>query len=179
MSRIGKQPVKVPSGVQVKLNGTMLEVVGPKGTLKRESFGRISLKQDKDIITLAPANEEVGTNFWGLYKTLLSNMIIGVTTGYSRQLELVGVGYRAAMAGKALNLTVGYSHPVSIQPPAGVNFEVDKGGKVVVSGADKELVGQMASKIRNVRPPEPYHGKGIRYAGEVIATKVGKSAAKK
>lgn len=179
MSRIGKQPVKVPSGVQVKLNGTVLEVTGPKGSLKRDSFGRIVLTQDKDVISVNPASAEIGGNYWGLYRTLLSNMIKGVTTGYSRQLELVGVGYRAAVAGKALNLTVGYSHPVSIQPPAGVSFEVDKTGKVSVIGADKELVGQTAAKIRDVRPPEPYHGKGIRYAGEVIATKVGKSAAKK
>lgn len=179
MSRIGKQPLKVPNGVTVKLNGTVIEVTGPKGTLKRESFGRVAFKQDKDLVTVAPATEEVTGNFWGLYRTLVSNMIVGVTTGYSRQLELVGVGYRAAMAGKALNLTVGYSHPVSIQPPAGVSFEVDKTGKVSVLGSDKEMVGQVAAKIRNVRPPEPYHGKGIRYAGEVIATKVGKSAAKK
>lgn len=179
MSRIGKQPLKVPAGVAVKLNGTVIEVTGPKGSLKRESFGRISLKQEKDVITVAPATEEVESKYWGLYRTLINNMMTGVTTGYQRQLELVGVGYRAAMSGKALNLTVGYSHPVSIQPPAGVSFEVDKTGKVNVNGADKELVGQVAAKIRDVRPPEPYHGKGIRYAGEHIATKVGKSAAKK
>lgn len=179
MSRIGKQPIKVPSGVNVKLNGTVIEVTGPKGSLKRESFGRIQLKQDGGVLHVSTATEGIESKYWGLYRTLISNMFEGVTNGYTRSLELVGVGYRANMAGKTLNLTVGYSHPVTIQPPAGVNFEVDKTGKINITGPDKELVGQMAAKIRDVRPPEPYHGKGIRYAGEVIATKVGKSAAKK
>lgn len=179
MSRIGKQPIKIPAGVNVKLNGTMIEVTGPKGTLSRDSFGRIQFKQEDGQLHVNPANEEVEGKYWGLYRTLVSNMFVGVTTGYTRQLELVGVGYRANVAGKALNLTVGYSHPVSIQPPPGVTFEVDKAGKVSVIGSDKEVVGQMAATIRAVRPPEPYHGKGIRYAGEVIVTKVGKSAAKK
>lgn len=179
MSRIGKQPIKVPSGVNVKLNGTVIEVTGPKGSLKRESFGRIQLKQDGAVLNVTTGTEATESKYWGLYRTLISNMFEGVTTGYTRTLELVGVGYRANMAGKVLNLTVGYSHPVTIQPPAGVNFEVDKTGKINITGPDKELVGQMAAKIRDVRPPEPYHGKGIRYAGEVIQTKVGKSAAKK
>lgn len=178
MSRIGKQPVKVPSGVTVKLNGAVLEVNGPKGALKRETFGRISISQTGSEIAVKPAIED-GANFWGLYRTLLANMVEGVTTGYSRQLELVGTGYRAAMSGKNLTLTVGYSHPVSMTPPAGVAFDVDKAGKVVVAGADKELVGRVAAQIRAVRAPEPYHGKGIRYVGEVIATKVGKSSGKK
>lgn len=179
MSRIGKQPIKVPSGVNVKLNGTVIEVTGPKGSLKRESFGRIQIKQDGGVLNVSTGQEINESKYWGLYRTLISNMFEGVTTGYTRTLELVGVGYRANMAGKVLNLTVGYSHPVTIQPPTGVNFEVDKAGKINITGADKELVGQMAAKIRDVRPPEPYHGKGIRYAGEVIVTKVGKSAAKK
>lgn len=179
MSRIGKQPIKVPAGVNVKLNGTVIEVTGPKGSLKRESFGRIQLKQDGGVLNVSTGQESTESKYWGLYRTLISNMFEGVTTGFTRTLELVGVGYRANMAGKILNLTVGYSHPVTIQPPAGVNFEVDKTGKINITGPDKELVGQMAAKIRDVRPPEPYHGKGIRYAGEVIVTKVGKSAAKK
>lgn len=179
MSRIGKQPIKVPAGASVKLNGTVIEVTGPKGSLKRDSFGRVKISLENNSLQVNPASEEIEGKYWGLYRTLVSNMLVGVTTGYTRQLELVGVGYRASMTGKALNLTVGYSHPVSIQPPEGVTFEVDKAGKVSVVGADKEVVGQMAAKIRAVRPPEPYHGKGIRYAGEVIATKVGKSAAKK
>lgn len=178
MSRIGKQPVKVPNGVTVKLNGPVLEVNGPKGALKRETFGRIKLSQTGAEIAIQPAIED-GANYWGLYRTLLANMVEGVTTGFSRQLELVGTGYRAAMSGKNLTLTVGYSHPVSMTPPQGVAFDVDKAGKVVVSGSDKELVGRVAAQVRAVRAPEPYHGKGIRYVGEVIATKVGKSSGKK
>jgi len=178
MSRIGKQPVKVPGGVTVKLNGSILEVNGPKGSLKRETYGRIKISQTGSEIAVQSAFDD-GANFWGLYRTLLSNMVEGVTTGFSRQLELVGTGYRAAMSGKNLTLTVGYSHPVSMTPPAGVNFDVDKAGKVLVAGPDKELVGRVAAQVRGVRAPEPYHGKGIRYVGEVIATKVGKSSGKK
>lgn len=178
MSRIGKQPVKVPNGVTVKMNGPVLEVNGPKGNLKRETFGRIKLSQNGSEINVQP-NVEDGAKFWGLYRTLLANMVEGVTTGYSRQLELVGTGYRAAMSGKNLTLTVGYSHPVNMTPPPGVAFDVDKTGKVVVAGPDKELVGRVAAQVRGVRAPEPYHGKGIRYVGEVIATKVGKSSGKK
>ncbi|NBO37515.1 50S ribosomal protein L6 [bacterium] len=178
MSRIGKQPIKIPNGVTVKLNGPVLEVNGPKGALKRETFGRIKLSQTGSEVVVQPALED-GANFWGLYRTLLANMVEGVTTGFSRQLELVGTGYRAAMSGKNLNLTVGYSHPVNMTPPVGVAFDVDKTGKVVVAGADKELVGRVAAQVRGVREPEPYHGKGIRYVGEVIQTKVGKSSGKK
>jgi large subunit ribosomal protein L6 len=178
MSRIGKQPIKVPSGVTVKLNGETLEVNGPKGALKRSVYGRVSLEQNGSELLVKPTSEGFA-NYWGLYRTLLSNMITGVTTGYSRQLELIGTGYRAAMSGKNLALTVGYSHPVSIEPPAGITFEVDKAGKVSVLGSDKELVGRIAAEVRAVRAPEPYHGKGIRYVGEVIATKVGKSSGKK
>jgi len=178
MSRIGKQPVKVPNGVTVKMSGAVLEVNGPKGNLKRETYGRIKLSQSGSEVSVQP-NVEDGAKFWGLYRTLLANMVEGVTTGYSRQLELVGTGYRAAMSGKNLTLTVGYSHPVNMTPPAGVAFDVDKTGKVVVAGPDKELVGRVAAQVRGVRAPEPYHGKGIRYVGEVIATKVGKSSGKK
>lgn len=178
MSRIGKQPLKIPNGVTVKLNGPVLEVNGPKGSLKRDTFGRIKLTQSGAEVLVQPSVED-GANYWGLYRTLLANMVEGVTTGFSRQLELVGTGYRAAMAGKNLALTVGYSHPVNMIPPAGIAFEVDKAGKVLVSGSDKELVGRVAAQVRGVRAPEPYHGKGIRYVGEVIATKVGKSSGKK
>ncbi|MEY4065696.1 MAG: hypothetical protein RIR26_1904 [Pseudomonadota bacterium] len=178
MSRIGKQPVKVPNGVTVKMNGAVLEVNGPKGNLKRETYGRIKLSQSGSEVNVQP-NVEDGAKYWGLYRTLLANMVEGVTTGYTRQLELVGTGYRAAMTGKNLTLTVGYSHPVNMTPPAGVAFDVDKAGKVVVAGPDKELVGRVAAQVRGVRAPEPYHGKGIRYVGEVIATKVGKSSGKK
>lgn len=179
MSRIGKRPVTVPGGVTVKLSGTLLEVSGPKGQLKRETYGRIKFVQEKETINVELASEAEGTKFWGLYRSLLANMVEGCSTGYKKELELHGVGYRANMSGKTLNLTVGLSHPVSVEAPQGINFEVDKTGKVGISGADKELVGQMAAKIRGIRPPEPYHGKGIRYSGEVIVTKVGKSAGKK
>jgi large subunit ribosomal protein L6 len=179
MSRIGKQPIKLPSGVSVKLASGILEVNGPKGNLKRDTYGRIEVKIDQGAALVSTPGGDDTRKFWGLYRTLLNNMVEGVSTGFTRQLELVGTGYRAQMQGKNLQLTVGYSHPVVMVPPAGVAFDVDKTGKIVVSGADKEVVGQITSQIRGVRPPEPYHGKGIRYSGEVILTKVGKSAGKK
>lgn len=179
MSRIGKQPVRLPSGVSVKLTDGMLEVNGPKGSLKRETFGRVGISLATNEAVVAPTDELEGKKYWGLYRTLLNNMVVGVSVGYTRQLELVGTGYRAQLQGKSLQLTVGYSHQVIMAPPAGVAFEVDKTGKVVVTGADKEVVGEISAQIRKVRPPEPYHGKGIRYLGEVIVTKVGKSAGKK
>ncbi|BBH53895.1 MULTISPECIES: 50S ribosomal protein L6 [Fluviispira] len=179
MSRVGKQPIKIPSGVTVKLNGTILEVNGPKGIMKRDTLGRVSVAQQGSEVVVSASTGENSAAYWGLYRTLLSNMVQGVSAGFSKSLEIQGTGYRANMAGKVLNLTVGFSHPVNIDPPAGITFEVDKAGKVSISGVDKELVGQMAAKVRSVRPAEPYQGKGIRYSGEVIATKVGKSAGKK
>ncbi|WGL60748.1 50S ribosomal protein L6 [Pigmentibacter sp. JX0631] len=179
MSRVGKQPIKIPSGVTVKLNGNILEVNGSKGVLKRDTFGRVSIAQQNNEVVVSANKGEHSSAYWGLYRTLLSNMIQGVSAGFSKSLEIQGTGYRASMAGKVLNLTVGYSHPVNIDPPVGITFEVDKAGKVNITGVDKELVGQVAAKVRSVRPAEPYQGKGIRYAGEVIATKVGKSAGKK
>jgi large subunit ribosomal protein L6 len=179
MSRIGKQPVRLPNGVAVKLSNGLLEVNGPKGALKRDTFGRIGILVEGVNVTVSPTDEVEGKKFWGLYRTLLNNMVEGVSTGFTRQLELVGTGYRAQMQGKSLQLTVGYSHQVIVAPPSGVGFDVDKAGKVVITGPDKEVVGQISAQIRAVRPPEPYHGKGIRYVGEVIVTKVGKSAGKK
>lgn len=179
MSRVGKQPIKLPSGVTVKLNGTILEVNGSKGAMKRDTFGRITIAQENNEVVVSANEAENSSAYWGLYRALLANMVQGVSSGFNKSLEIQGTGYRASMAGKVLNLTVGYSHPVNIEPPVGINFEVDKVGKVNISGVDKELVGQVAAKIRAVRPAEPYQGKGIRYAGEVIMTKVGKSAGKK
>ena len=179
MSRIGKQPIKIPSGVTVKLNGNLLEVGGPKGQLKRNTYGHVKLVLADNAANVSPVDEIGGGKYWGLYRTLLANMVEGVTTGFTRQLELVGTGYRAQMQGKTLQLTVGKSHPVMMDPPAGITFEVSKEGKVVVTGADKEVVGLVAANVRGSRPPEPYHGKGVRYVGEVIVTKVGKSAGKK
>jgi len=178
VSRIGKQPVVYPPSVKVSLEGSVMKVVGPKGTASRDMFGFIDLAFEQNQVTVQ-MSEKGAPNHWGLYRTLLANMVIGVTEGYTRMLELQGTGYRANMAGKSLGLTVGFSHPVSLEPPEGISFEVDKSGKVIVSGIDKELVGRVAASIRKIRPPEPYHGKGIRYAGEVIVTKVGKSAGKK
>lgn len=180
MSRVGKKPLKIPSGISVKLNGTVLEVSGPKGLLKKETFGRVTIKlKDNNEVWMETVEGEHSNAYWGLYRTILGNMVQGVSTGFSRSLEIQGTGYRATMAGKVLNLTVGYSHAVNIDPPQGINFEVDKTGKVVVNGMDKELVGQTAAKIRAVRAVEPYQGKGIRYVGEKVVTKVGKSASSK
>lgn len=180
MSRVGKKPLKIPSGISVKLNGTVLEVSGPKGLLKKETFGRITIKlKDNSEVWMETVEGEHSNAYWGLYRTILGNMVQGVSAGFSRSLEIQGTGYRATMAGKILNLTVGFSHPVNIDPPHGINFEVDKTGKVVVNGMDKELVGQTAAKIRAVRAVEPYQGKGIRYVGEKVVTKVGKSASSK
>lgn len=178
MSRIGKEPIKVPAGVTVSVKGTSVHVKGPKGELSREMFGRVTLDQQGDHLNVAIPEGSL-SSYWGLYRTLVGNMVTGVSVGFKKELELVGTGYRAAVQGKALNITVGLSHQVLLDPPAGVTFEVDKAGKVAISGADKELVGRITSEIRAIRPPEPYHGKGIRYAGEKIVQKVGKSAGKK
>ena len=179
MSRVGKKQIAIPTGVQIKTVDTVVEVSGPKGTLKKDMFGRVQLRFSENKLNVESVKCENASAYWGLYRTLLSNMITGVSNGYSKSLEIQGTGYRASLEGKNLNLTVGFSHPVKLSPPEGVTFEVDKSGKVTVSGIDKELVGQTAAKIRRVRPAEPYQGKGIRYAGEVIKTKVGKSATKK
>ncbi len=179
MSRLGKQPIEIPKGVEVNLEGSVLHVKGPKGTLVRDTFGRISLSVNNNNLSVLPVEGDKSNSYWGLYRTILDNMVQGVSKGFSKSLEIQGTGYRANVAGKLLNLTVGFSHPVNIDPPVGIAFEVDKAGVVSVSGIDKELVGQIAAKIRGIRPAEPYQGKGIRYAGEVIKTKVGKSAGKK
>lgn len=176
MSRIGKQPVKIPSGVTVKCDGSCIEVKGAKGTLRQNTSNRVMVRMEQSELHVElPEGGE--SKYWGLYRTLLNNMVLGVSQGFRKDLELIGTGYRAQVTGKKLQLSVGYSHPVVFEAPEGITFEVDKGGKVGISGPSKELVGEMAAKIRDVRPPEPYHGKGIRYVGEVIVTKVGKSAA--
>jgi large subunit ribosomal protein L6 len=179
MSRLGKQPVEIPSGVEVDLKDSQLHVKGPKGLLVRDTFGRITLSKVNNAITVMPVEGENSNAYWGLYRAVLANMVQGVSKGFVKSLEIQGTGYRASVAGKLLNLTVGFSHPVNVEPPQGISFEVDKAGVVSVIGIDKELVGQIAAKIRGLRPAEPYQGKGIRYAGEVIKTKVGKSAGKK
>lgn len=179
MSRIGKKFIQIPVGVQVKMNGSAVEVTGPKGVLKRETFGRIDIKTESDKVFVTSVSGQNASAYWGLYRALISNMVVGVSSGYTKNLEIQGTGYRATLEGKNLALNLGFSHPVHVKPPQGINFEVDKSGKVSIFGIDKELVGQMAATIRSIRPAEPYQGKGIRHVGEVIKTKVGKSATKK
>ncbi len=180
MSRLGKKNIELPNGVEVKTEGTLVVVKGPKGTLKKDMFGRISFAIHDKHLDVSPVEGESSNAYWGLYRTLLNNMVQGVSSGFKTSLEIQGTGYRASLTGKLLNLTLGFSHPVNIDPPEGIAFEVDaKTGFVSVNGIDKELVGQMAAKIRAIRPADPYQGKGIRYAGEFIKTKVGKSAGKK
>ena len=179
MSRIGKQPIDVPAGVTVKIDGSLVSVKGPKGELSREMHPSMNIVHEGSLITVIPKKDDSDKNFHGLTRTLIANMVQGCNVGYTKSLSLVGVGYRASLAGKDLNLTLGFSHPISMTPLAGVEFAVDKQTTIHVKGASKEAVGEMAAKIRDLRPPEPYHGKGVRYLGEHIATKVGKAAGKK
>lgn len=180
MSRIGKRPISLPKGVEVKINGSMLSVKGPKGTLNRQVHRDIDVKQEGQSLLLTPKSDDAELGrYHGLTRSLVNNMVVGVTDGFSRRLKLVGVGYRAAPQGKGLTLSLGYSHPVVYDAPAGIELKVDAQTTIVVSGADKEMVGQVAAKIRGFRPPEPYHGKGVRYEDEKILTKVGKAAGKK
>lgn len=180
MSRIGKKAVTLPKGVQVTVNGQKIEVKGPKGTLSRELHQDVSVEVDGGQLLVSPKSDVLeARKFHGLTRTLVNNMVVGVTEGFSKRLKLVGVGYRAAAAGRKVSLSLGYSHPVEYEPPTGIEIKVDQQTTVVVSGADKELVGQVAAKVRGFRPPEPYHGKGVRYEDERIITKVGKAAGKK
>lgn len=180
MSRIGKRPVTIPTGVSVEINDHLVVVKGPKGQLSREFRPEVSLVMEENEITVNRANDEKFVrSLHGLSRTLLSNMVVGVSTGFTKQLELVGVGYRAQMAGSKLVLNMGYSHPVEFDPPKGIEFAVDGTNKVRVMGIDKQLVGDLAADIRAVRPPEPYKGKGIKYQGEVIRRKAGKAGGKK
>jgi len=179
MSRIGRKPVKVPSGVQVTVDGNVVRVKGPKGELSREIHQDMSVKvQGDELIVERPSDEDFHRALHGLTRALVQNMVDGVTKGFSKSLELVGVGYRAAKSGNKLVLTVGYSHPVEMVPPPGIEIEVPNPTTIVVKGANKELVGQFAANVRRVRPPEPYLGKGIKYAGEHIRRKVGKTGKK-
>lgn len=177
MSRIGRLPVEIPGGVQVDVNGTTVRVKGPKGELQRAFSSLIAIKMENNQLEITRKSEDAAERaLHGTTRAVLANMILGVSKGHQAVLEVEGVGYRAEMEGKTLALFVGYSHPVKIEPPAGISFEVDtKTRQIKVAGFDKELVGQTASNIRGVRPPEPYHGKGIRYLGERIRRKAGKA----
>lgn len=180
MSRIGRSPITVPAGVTVKIEDNFVTVKGPKGELSRQINKDMILKQEADVITVErPSDEKNHRSMHGLSRTLINNMVVGVHTGYSKNLEIAGVGYRAAKAGNNLNLTMGFSHPVVIEPPTGITIDVPAPTKITVSGANKEEVGAMAAKIRSIREPEPYKGKGIKYEGEIVRRKVGKAGGKK
>lgn len=180
MSRIGRKPITVPSGVDVTLNNSVITVKGPKGTLTRELHKDIKVTvQDNEITVERPSDHKTHRSLHGTTRSVVSNMVSGVTEGFSKTLELVGVGYRASKSGEKLVLNVGYSHPVEITPEPGINFEVPSNTKIIVSGINKERVGEYAAKIRSVREPEPYKGKGIKYEGERIIRKEGKAGKKK
>jgi len=175
MSRIGKKAVAVPNGVTVTIDGQTVSVKGPKGLLSWTVAEEIEIKQEGGELLLAKRVESTRAQaMWGLSRTLVNNMVVGVTEGYERTLELVGVGYRAAMKGQALSMQLGFSHDVDIKPPAGVTFATPKQTEIKISGIDKQLVGETAARIRRIRPPEPYKGKGVRYAGEQVRRKEGK-----
>ncbi len=179
MSRVGRLPVMIPAGVDVKINGNVIEVKGPKGTLRREMHPDIQITLDNNkVVVTRPSDERQHRALHGLTRALVQNMVKGVTEGFQRNLELVGVGYRAAKQGKKLVLTVGYAHPVEIEPDDGLEIEVPAPNKITVKGIDKEKVGALAARIRAVREPEPYKGKGIKYEDEVIRRKVGKAGVK-
>jgi large subunit ribosomal protein L6 len=183
MSRIGRAPITVPAKVQVNwTENNLVTVKGPKGELSQQVDPALTLKLDNGVLTVTrPSDSKEHKSKHGLYRTLVNNMVVGVTTGFTKQLEIHGVGYRAAKVGENLVIQVGFSHPIEVQPPAGISLNVDgvdaatKATKVSVSGIDKQLVGQVAASIRSVRKPEPYKGKGVRYAGEAIRRKAGKA----
>lgn len=181
MSRVGKSPVKVAAGVKVAINGADIKVEGPKGKLSYKLPRGISAKLDKDVIVVERHENLVpnASALHGLSRTLVANMVHGVSQGFTKELDIVGVGYRAAMKGQVLSMTVGYSHPVDYTLPAGITGKVENNTHVVLTGADKQLVGEVAAKIRSFKKPEPYQGKGIKYSNEVIIRKEGKAAGAK
>ncbi|MBI4307749.1 MAG: 50S ribosomal protein L6 [Chloroflexi bacterium] len=180
MSRIGRMPIVVPKGVQVTIDGGKVTVKGPKGELTHILHPRVSAAMKDGHIVVVRSNDERATKaLHGLTRALLNNMVTGVTQGYQKALEIVGVGYRVQASGKNLTLSVGFTHPVEVTPLPGITFSVESANRIIVSGADKQLVGQIAAKIRDIRPPDTYKGKGIRYAGEHVRLKAGKAAAGK
>jgi large subunit ribosomal protein L6 len=176
MSRIGRLPIPVPSGVEVTIDGRNVTVKGPRGELSRELHPDMTVRQeDGTIVVSRPSDAKPHRQLHGLTRTLVNNMVTGVTEGYRKGLEITGVGYRAALVGRKLQLNLGYSHPVEIEPPAGISFEVENPTRLAVVGIDKELVGEVAARVRSSRKPEPYKGKGVRYAGEYVRRKAGKA----
>jgi large subunit ribosomal protein L6 len=177
MSRIGRTPIPLPEGVSVDISGQKVTVAGPKGELRHTVVEPIRVSEsDGTLVVTRPTDRGPHRALHGLSRTLVANMVQGVSAGFERRLEIQGVGYRAQLRGTSLELSVGFSHPVTIEPPEGIQFEVPAPTQVVVRGIDKQAVGQVAAQIRAVRPPEPYKGKGIRYAGEIVRRKVGKRA---
>jgi len=176
MSRIGRLPIAVPSGVTVEIDGRAVKVKGPKGELSLNVAAPIEVAlEDGQVLVTRPDDERASRSLHGLTRTLISNQIIGVTDGYTKGLEIVGTGYRVQAKGSSLEFALGYSHPITFDPPAGISFEVEGNTKVTVRGIDKQAVGEVAANIRKLRKPEPYKGKGVRYAGEVVRRKAGKS----
>jgi large subunit ribosomal protein L6 len=177
MSRVGRTPVPVPSGVEISVQGRELTVKGPKGTLERRIPGDISVRQEGDeVIVERPDDERENRALHGLVRSLVNNMVQGVSQEFTKELEIIGVGYRANLQGASLDLALGFSHPVKVDAPQGIAFEVPAPNRIVVRGIDKEQVGQVAADIRAIRKPEPYKGKGVRYLGEYVARKAGKTA---
>jgi large subunit ribosomal protein L6 len=181
MSRIGKLPIAVPQGVEITMEGALVTVKGPKGVLSRELHPDMKLRvEDSQILVDRPTDNKTHRSLHGLTRTLVANMVEGVTTGYQKVLQVIGVGYRAQMNGTTLNIQVGYSHPVDVEPKPGIEFEVGQEGNtriptITVRGINKETVGQQAAEIRKIRPPEPYKGKGIKYSTETVRRKAGKA----
>lgn len=177
MSRIGRNPIQIPSGVEVGVDGSHVTVKGPKGTLERDIHAEMSVGISDGVLTVTrPTDERRHRALHGLTRTLIANMVDGVTTGFSKTLEIQGVGYRAAAKGSDIEVNVGFSHSVLVPAPSGITLAVETPTKIVVSGSDKQLVGQIAANIRALRPPDPYKGKGIRYEGEYVRRKAGKAA---
>lgn len=178
MSRVGRMPIEIPADVKVMAEGNSVSIEGPKGRLVQALYHGISVKvEDGTLVVHRPSESKLHKSLHGLTRTLLFNMVQGVTKGHQKKLEIHGVGYRADLQGKALVFQLGLSHPIVFRPPEGIQISVDKGIKITVSGIDKQLVGQVAAKIRSFRPPEPYKGKGIRYEGETVRRKAGKTGA--
>jgi large subunit ribosomal protein L6 len=176
MSRIGRLPLKVPQGVDVKIDGSTVKVKGPKGELTQTFHPDVAVKREDGTIVVSRKDDEKATRaLHGLTRSLLANMVEGVTTGYSRDLEINGTGFRAVIQGKKLTLNLGFSHPIEIEPPAGITFATETPQKLKVSGVDKQAVGEMAAKIRGLRVPDPYKHKGVKYAGEILRKKAGKA----
>ena len=176
MSRIGRLPIEIPTGVDVTVTGSAVTVKGPKGELALTVASPIEVKiEDGQLLVTRPDDERASRSLHGLTRTLIANQIIGVTEGYTKGLEVVGTGYRVAVKGESLEFALGYSHSITVDPPKGISFTVEGNNKVTVSGIDKQAVGEVAANIRKLRKPEPYKGKGVRYAGEVVRRKAGKS----